>query len=211
MDLDKTALLGSVNTLIASPDAHELFDKLNAVAAIATSVPVALTNGAAVLNPLLQLRTRNMEAFDRVVRMIEAKREALGYDRLVQVTRVYAYDKTSYMREFMDQKRTRQRKAADIENMLRPTRDRLLGNARLEFMRRQSAKWKELRDERLEFARVEGGGALTAAQRKQVLDEFWKQVDIDLDYRMARARVGNNPAPESDIVDLLAALNLPPR
>jgi hypothetical protein len=212
---DKKALLVAVNTLITSPDAHELYEQLCSVAYIATRAPVKLADKAEPLNPLLALRVADQPAFDRVIELIEARREALGYDHLVKPAE-RGYDKTRYMRDFMDQKRERQRLAAKIENMLRPERDQLIGNARLDFMRRQSARWKELRDEKLERARAAAGGTLSAEARKRILDQFWEAVDGDLAQRMEAAKRTQLSPTKSrvgidDMAALMEALELPSR
>ena len=64
--------------------------------------------------------------------------------------------------------------------MLRPERDKLVGNARLEFMNRQSAKWKEARDRFLTVAKDANGGSLTREQEDAALQQFWTAVDQDL-------------------------------
>lgn len=211
---DKQELLEAVNALIASPDAHELFDALRAVAPLVGRVAVRLADKAAVLNPLLDLLARDSRAYDRVFAMIESRRASLGYDALVR-PKDEGYDKTTYMRQFMDQKRERQRLAATIENLRRPERDKLMGNARLEFMRRQSARWLELRDQAVDQARVANGGQLTAELRASTLDAFWQAVDADLATKLEAAkREALNPhrkPPPDDMAALLEALKLPAR
>jgi hypothetical protein len=215
--VEKQALLEAVSVLITSPDAHQHFDALNSLYPLARAGhPVALAGDAAELNPMLRLRLRDPEGFDRVVDMIEAKRIGLGYDTLRKGTAAdKGYDKVEYMRQFMDQKRERQRLAATIENLRRPEKDKLVGNARLEFMRRQSVRWKELRDQAMEAARIANGGIMTEGLRKTTLDKFWTAVDNDLASKHEEAkREALNPKRKvvaDDMGDLLAALNLPAR
>src|SRR4051812_23821367 len=132
---EKQELLEAVTALITSPDAHELLDSLNSLYPLKRAGhPVALTGAAAVLNAMLRLRIADAPGYERVLDMIEMKRVALGYDTLRKGTAAdKGYDKVEYMRQFMDQKRERQRLAATIENLRRPEKDQLVGNARLEF------------------------------------------------------------------------------
>lgn len=208
---EKSALLEAVNALIASPYAHEWFDAMNAVVPAAMRAPVKLTDGPQVLNPLLRLRIKSPDAYQRVLGLIEAKREKRGLEPLVKPAE-QGYNKTTYMREFMDAKRERQRKAAEIENLLRPDRDRLVGNTRLEFMNRQAARWKEERDTALEVARHNAGGHLSADMRKAALDEFWSNVDRDLDSRLEaakRARLSPQKMTGGTLIELNKALTSP--
>jgi hypothetical protein len=218
MEDDKSELLKAVHTLISSPHAHALFDQLSDVLGIASRVPLLLRGDAAVLNSLLKLKLHNPGTYEKVIELIETKRAALGYDRLIQIPNKAGYDKTSYMREFMDQKRMRQRRAAEIENMRRPERDRLMGIARLEFMRRTSQRWKDLRDLALEQGRQDAGGSLTAAQRAKIIDTFWHAVDADLDVKYEAAKrdsLLNAPRKREvsvdDLTTLIEALRLPAR
>lgn len=214
---EKQALLEAASALITSPEAHSLLEALDSIFPLArVGHPVGLSGDAAALNPMLRLRLKDVEAYGRVLDMVESKRLSLGYDSLRKGTAAdRGYDKVEYMRQFMDQKRERQRLAAAVENIRRPERDKLVGNARLEFMRRQSMRWKELRDEAMEHARHQNGGTMTETLRKNTLDRFWTAVDDDLAAKMEAAkRAALTPqrgVPGDDMADLLAVLNLPAR
>jgi hypothetical protein len=183
----------AVNALILRPDALELFEAMDALLNLVPRVPVRLTGAPAVLNPLLDLKSTDPTAFSRVMDLAEAKRTALGKQPL-RPPKATGYDKTEYMRAFMDQKRERQKRAAEIENLRRPEKDRLIGNARLEFMRVQSAKWKTQRDAALAKASQSSGGRLSAEVREAVLAAFWAGVDKQLDDDWDAAKFGK-PAP----------------
>jgi hypothetical protein len=212
---DKQLLVEAVNILIVDPAATELYQSMALAAGVAARVSIVLTGEAAVLNPLLRLRVNDREAYDKVLELIDRKRQERGLSTLVN-REPKGYDKTAYMRQFMDQKRERQRRAAEIENMRRPERDRLVGNARLEFMRLQSLKWKQLRDQMMKRAQDAAGGSLTADARRELVERFWRTVDADLDAKAEAAKKAQlNPSrrvKESDESDsLLEALNLPGR
>lgn len=185
----KQELLEAVSALITEPNAHDLYDTLRAIIPTALRHPIRLSDGAAVLNPLLKLRVADEAAYTRVLDLIERRRAELDYDPLEVPDGPSAYDKVAYMREFMEQKRQRQRVAADIENMLRPERDKLVGNHRLEFMRQQSLRWKLQLDEYLAKAKDAAGGKMTKEQLSKSRGLFWSAVDDELERRREAARI----------------------
>lgn len=211
---DKQLLLEAVNALIQSPQAHEWYDALTAAVPLAQRHPIKLSDGPAVLNPLLKLRLQDKIAYERVIGLVDQHRAKLGYDPLVPPVEPAGYDKVEYMREFMEQKRVRQRLAADTENLLRPERDKLVGNHRLEFMRRQSAKWKAQLDSHLQHAREASGGSLTKEQDRAARAAFWATIDRDLERRHEWARRESlkpphqrQALPEVPMDELLATVN----
>jgi len=208
--------LEAVNILIASPNAHEQFEAVETISRIAAIHPIKLTGEGASMNALLKLRVSDPAAYERVLELVEKRRADLGYDAL-RTPKGAGYDKVEYMRQFMDQKRERQRLAAEIENMLRSDRDKLVGSARLEFMRRQSAKWKLQRDAFLERARAGlGTKSLDKEQMQAALAQFWSAVDEELEARHAAAKAellkpaGKRHVPDVQLDVLLAALKFDP-
>ena len=216
MDADsKAELLEAVNALITSLHAKEMFSSFLVAADVAARAPICLTGAAEVLNPLLRLRMQNRPAYESAIGLVEARRALRGAPPLTGC-KDSGYNKTAYMQQFMDQKREREKRIAVIENLRRPERDHLRGNHRLEFMRRQSVKWKDLRDRALEAAREEAGGTLSAVQRKELLTRFWKAVDDDLEAKLIEAKQAQldphrKPITDDDMQELWKALKLPPR
>jgi hypothetical protein len=186
--MDKQELLEAVNELIVAPDAHDLFEALRDVIPLATRQPILLTGRSAAVNPILRLRVDNVEAYNKVMELVERRRAERGYDALQPAAEPPGYDKTAYMREFMEQKRVRQRRAAEIENMLRPERDKLVGNHRLEFMRQQSLRWKEQLDAHMRKVKDASGGSLTREMDRMHRGQFWAAVDRHLDEKYEAAR-----------------------
>lgn len=178
---DKELLLDAVNTLIFEDDAPALYQSLLATAEFAMRHPVKLAGRAAALNALLKMRMEDAAAFWRVVGLVDAKREARGMLPLAKPAEPVVVDKTAYQKEFMAQKRERQRRAAELENLARPKTAQLRGNARLEFMNAQSAKWKQQRDAFIERARVAAGGRLSQETLALAISQFWAGVDAELD------------------------------
>lgn len=180
MNENQDELIDAVNFLVVSPDAQTAYNSMLAVANLSKVHPVALTGAAAALNPLLHLRNADEDAYERVFALVESKRSAAGLSPLERPASD-RYDKIEYMRAFMDAKRQRQRRAAEIENMLRAEPDKLIGRARLDFMDAQSAKWKQELDARLEKAREVKGGRLPRVQVDAIRAAFWSSIDDRLE------------------------------
>lgn len=187
---DRAALLAAVNRLATDPDAPRLFETLTEVVPVARRLGVRLTGDAAELNPLIELACHRPDHYDNVMLLVESKREQAGLVPLdPKRGQIEKFDKNEYMAEFMQRKRERERKAADIENTLRPERDRLVGRSRIDFMQMQAAKWKSELDQRIEAARLEAGARLKKSQIDAVRAAFWDEVDRYLDELEEYARV----------------------
>ena len=176
---DRENLLQAVNLLILDDNAPTYYDALTIVAPIRENLPIGLTGPAEVLMPLVHMYRTDRDAYDRVLDLVDRKREMRGWPPLQPAPK--GFDKVEYQRQFMDQKRQRERRAVEIENMLRPERDKLIGNARNDFMRHQSRKWKQRRDDMLEAARVAKGSRLSQDEYKGVIAGLWALVDQELD------------------------------
>ena len=98
------------------------------------------------------------------------------------------FDRNEYQRDFMYQKRVRERRAADIENMNRTDRTKLIGTKRIEFMRTVSNRWKKRRDELLDAERKRLEGTMPLEVMRSLLEQFWAGVDDELDTLEAEAR-----------------------
>lgn len=186
--IDTKTLLAPVNLLVTDPAAPNLYSAMMKVSELPPEIQVELTGEAASLNALLDLFRRDREAFWSVVDLIDRKREARGWPPLRKKEAPKGFDKVEYQRMFMDQKRQRERRAAAIENMLRPERERLIGNPRLEFMRVQSGRWRKLRDSMVNAAREANGGHLSKEATQAILAQFWEKVDRELDLKEEDAR-----------------------
>ena len=213
---DKQAMLDAVNSLILGDQTEEFFSYLLTAVNAAARAPIRLTGAAAVLNPLVELRGSNPDGYNQVLGLIDRRRATI--DRAPLATpRSEGYDKVGYMRAFMDQKRERQKRAVEIENLLRPEKDRLVGNARLEFMRLQSVRWKAARDRVLAETAEKMGGQVTQEVRRVTLDFFWAAIDELLEDRLEEAKKARiDPAfrprsAEDEMAALVAALRLPSR
>lgn len=185
---DREALLEAVNRLVTDEGANHLYMILTEVIPMARRLGVRLHGDNAVLNPLVDLAVDHPTQYANVMNLVETKRSARGLPPLDDArTKDDQFDKTDYMRDFMQQKRLRERKAAEIENMMRPDSAKLIGRTRLDYMQAQSNKWKKQRDELLAKARKEHG-RLTKEQMNALLKGFWQRIDDELEELEALAR-----------------------
>jgi len=178
--MESSDLLEAVRVLIGSPNATTLYSQLLAVQRLPPALPIKLTGDAAVLNPMLALYRTNREQYDTVMMLIDDKRELKDRPLLRDPPKPDKFDKNEYQRVFMDQSRVRQRRAVAVENDSRPTKDRLIGNARLEFMRQQAKRWKVRRDQVVQAARAANGGTLDQGYYTALLEQFWAGIDAEL-------------------------------
>lgn len=112
--------------------------------------------------------------------LIDRKRAAVGLAPLTHPVDE-GFDKSSYMREFMAQKRARLVRAAELENAQRPERDRLIGRHRLDFMDRLAAEWKIELDELFARSRAANGKRLPKDIVTTLRAQFWASIDKRLD------------------------------
>lgn len=213
MDNDtKLELVEAVNVLIRSPRAHDLYQlMLTASPLLARHKELALVGEAAPLNRLAKYKVSHPDTYASIIGLVEAKREAAGFTPLVQAVEE-RFDKSAYMQQFMQQKRERQRRAADIENLQRSERDKLVGRSRVDFMQRQSAIWKTERDAMLNRAKEAAKPRpLKKEEIDLVVDSFWQKVDARLDELEALARSGKHAARDAmSLADLEQALKHDP-
>jgi hypothetical protein len=177
---DKVAVASAVAALIQDADADEKFAGLCELGQVAVRYPVAFTGEFAVLNALLRLGATNPPDYAKMLDLVDARRVAAGREPLRRPAS-QGYNVNEYMRDFMAQKRDRQRRAVEIENMIRAGRDALVGRSRVEFMDRQAKLWKQERDAFLERVRAAHGGRAPRDVQTRDLDQVWGAVDKQLD------------------------------
>lgn len=174
----KAALAEAVEHLIDDAEAIPLFRQLTGVYDLARKgVPVRMVGRAAVLNPLLVLWLEDEPAAHRVIDLINRKRSE--YDR--PPIGDQDFNRRSYMRELMAQKRERGRRLVELVNELRSEDDKLRGAARIEFERLHSTRWLDVKKERENALREAEGRRLTADEMDSIKDQLWAEVDAELD------------------------------
>jgi len=208
----KNELVVAVNVLIQSPNAHHQFNMMEAVAPLLSRYKeLRLSGEADDLYPLARFKVSHPEEYVSIVELIERKRMDRGFEPLRTDTDD-KFDKAEYMQQFMQQKRIRQRRAADIENLQRGEREKLVGRARLDFMQRQSEQWKQERDALIDIARKAAHPRkLKREDISAVLEQFWGKLDAKLDALEAAARSGRYTGiKNTSLADLESALKYDP-
>lgn len=207
----KAALVAAANLLIRSPSARDHFAMLTAAAPLVARHPLLRFVGEAEpLNALAVVKIGEPETYVRVIELVESKRAEAQLPALAQEDEG-GFNKSAYMQQFMEQKRLRQRRAADIENMQRSERDKLIGRSRLDFMQRQSELWKQERDALLAKARdAIKPHRMTKDQIQSVVNQFWEKVDRRLDELEAKATTKGVIKNAASVAELDAVLRHDP-
>lgn len=174
---DRSAIAAAADILITDEDAVGLFKQLTGVYELARKgVPVRMVGGAEPLNPLLSLWLADEERAHRVFDLVNRKRDELDLGHLGDSD----FNRRSYMREFMAQKRERGRRIVELTNMLRSEREKLRGAGRMEFERAHANRWYEVKKEREEALRKAKGERLTSDELRQITTTLWADVDDEL-------------------------------
>jgi hypothetical protein len=207
----KEELVPAVKLLLGSTNAKDLYQTmLNAAPLIARHKDVRLTGEAECLNILAVVKFSHPSVYAGVIDLIERRRAEAELEPL-DTPAEEKFNKSEYMQQFMEQKRVRQRRAADIENMQRSERDKLVGRSRLDFMQNQSAIWKKERDAFLE--KVKDAAAPTRLKKEDIaaaVDQFWAKVDASLDKLEDAARRGKQITRSVSAADIDAILSVDP-
>lgn len=182
---DKTDLKAAMLTLVQDDNAAMLHKYLLDAVAIAGKLPIKLTDVAAPMNPLLWLAQTNHADFERRLGILDQVRAQRGLPPLMDS----GFKKNPYMADFMSQGRHRRGRASALENLDRPDRDKLRGNARLEFERTVQATWKKQLDALVTKARsASPAGRLSKPDMDALRARFWAGVDTALEEKEADSK-----------------------
>jgi hypothetical protein len=207
----KAELVAAANLLIRSGEARDHYEMLVAAAPLVARYPLLRFRGDAYpLNALATVKVGEPDVYRQIIDLVERKREEADLGPLVE-SEESRFDKSAYMQQFMEQKRQRQRRAAEIENMQRHERDKLVGRARLDFMQRQSEIWKKERDALMDKAREAAKPQrLTRDEIQIIVNQFWAKVDRQLDELEAKVTAKGVIKNAASVADLDAVLRHDP-
>lgn len=178
---DRQALAEAVDALAQDSDAADLFTKMNwIIELIDKGVPAQLTGRPAILNPLVQLYSEDVDTFDRVITLVNRTRTNNGLPTLDNEDSDET-DRKAYMREFMAKKREKQAVLVRLWNELRAERDKIKGTTRMEFEREHAARWQDEKKAREDAARGRLGRRLSNDERKAIASKLWDDVQEELD------------------------------
>jgi hypothetical protein len=191
MELDLQEAKEAAARLAKDESAKAHFDTLDEVLTKAGALPVKLFNTeASWLNPLLFLYKAHPDMFKTMVQWANDKRIQRGLTPLFGDRS--QFDKTEYMREFMAQKRERERRVVAIENMTRSDRDKLRGRSRETYLSVLSRKWMDEKAALVEAEKLRTGKkGLDREVMTAITNAFWAEVDrkIDLQEEAALKKV----------------------
>lgn len=171
--MDKDEILESVKFLAAlDKDSAQRYNlALGEVIALLGRYSLRFKGKYTELNPLLGIYESDPDLFESV----------LGIVRKRRADNVFAGRSRRYMADFMREKRARERRAIELENMTRPDNQKLRGVARMNFAKKVSAEWNERRLKMLAAARDQYGDRIPKEKLQELLDLFWKQIDDEMD------------------------------
>lgn len=185
--MNQTALLAAaVNELVQAEDASSKLDAIEAITPAARRYTARLTGELEVLNPLVELAVSSPDKYQRMLVLVDEARARAG---LLPLRAKKPFDKRAWVRDTMEQRRIRERRAADIENMTRAYKDRLTGQARMNFMQAQYNRWAQRYKEMLAEAQEQVGGEhLPRPLRAEIKARWWAEVDAELDAKEEQAK-----------------------
>lgn len=136
------------------------------------------------LNALIDVGLANREALDRLLTLAQAKR------RLVPVSK-----RVDYQRSLMQEKRNRLYRAVELEALMRGSP--LKGAAKSKYMRETQSRWMAERN-----AFIAAKGELSWKERNTAANEFWANVDAQLerDLKEAKAVLDRPPVKRKRVV-----------
>ncbi len=122
------------------------------------------------LNSLVDVGLQNRTAFDKLIELARNKR------RLIPATK-----RVDYQRELMREKRARLNRAVKLEELVRGSP--LTGDARVKYKAAVQQRWMHERN-----AFIAKRGDLSWKERNEAANEFWSQVDAQLQKDTAEAQ-----------------------
>lgn len=175
--MDKQRIAAGLTLLVTGKDFHRRIRQIREIASDWQKTPLLFGSTLEPLNALIDVAVVKPEAFERLVELAAAKR------RGVPVTK-----RIDYQRDLMRQKRERLYKALKLEELVRGAP--INGDARKKYMHGVQVKWMAQRN-----AFVKSKGNLSWKARNAAANEFWQQLDAQL---------------ERDLVEAQAVLDKPP-
>lgn len=170
MNYDKDRAREAVQLLVDSPYFHLHLKKLRGAAERPRALP--FKEPYEVFNELVAIGRQNVQAMENLIAVAEFKRSG----------------KNEYQRRFMADKRRRERKVIELEELM--TRTELPAKAKPVVLRQQRAVWNKERD-----AIIAATATSPVAERNQLLKEFWDRKEAELDELIEEAKRAKDAKP----------------
>ena len=167
--VERSKIVEAINLLIACDRYAKLVNELTGILENWDRHPMAYAGKLSPLNALLDVGLESREAFEKLIKLVEAKRKQLPKQR-----------RQDYQRDLMAARRARLAKAIDLEVLLHGEMDT---DAKAKFIKAIHVRWAEARDK---F--IKAKGELTWEQRNAASQQFWQAIDEKLDANLAYER-----------------------
>lgn len=191
--IDRNELLQAVNFFCTDQDAQDFYVKLLLTLQFIeeSGVRVKGLGREAIINPLVNQYLENSDTFERVIDLIQTKREQAGLPALVNpadeaesgVQREKRKDqkhRNTYFSNYMFNKRDRERRLIEAWNSMRSERDKVVGTARTEWIRQESARWLNEIEHRINKLVEQEGRRPTRAEKAAIGDKVWEEVEDEI-------------------------------
>lgn len=163
-------LVEAVNLLIAAPNYARLINEITRILDEWACHPMTYAGHLSPLNAVIDLGTTNRASFERLIKLIEAKR------KLVPET-----SRVDYQREYMAEKRARLSKALTLQELQKGKFTSAA--ARKQYSKDVQERWRTAREK---F--IADKGEISWADRNEAANEFWRGIDTHLDEAIAQER-----------------------
>jgi hypothetical protein len=177
------ALRAALFRLIALPleEAERAARALADLLPLAERYPLSATGEWAWLNPMLWKARHDPAKLRTYLSLVSLRREDSALSRVRLGGKASTAQRPAYQNALMRERRRRAALAAAVENARRPASQQLTGASRAQFMARMEKEWSAGRRAFLDAERRAAGGRLTKARERELIAEYWAQVDARLD------------------------------
>ena len=167
--VDKKKVTEAVNFLITTPNYAKLINEMTGIIERWDTHPMVYGGKLSMLNAMIDVGLENRDAFEKLLKLVEAKR------KLVPQTK-----RTDYQRNLMRDRRARLAKAMELAEM---TGGNLSPSQRKQREKELQARWAAARSDY-----IAKKGKLSWAERNEASNEFWRMIDRQLDANLTAAR-----------------------
>jgi hypothetical protein len=167
--VDKEEVVEAINLLIECERYAKFVNEMTGILESWDQHPMAYAGDLTPLNALLHIGVKNRDKFERVLKFIESKRKERPKQR-----------RQDYQRELMAQRRARDAKAIDLEELQHGP---MSAPQKKKFLKELQERWAVAKEK---F--IQGQGRLTWDERNKKSQEFWASVDKRLDINLAHER-----------------------
>jgi len=165
--VSKKDVAEAVNFLILASNYTKLINEITRIIERFDTHPIGFRGKLDCLNALIDVGLADRAAFERLVRLMEARRKLIPDSK-----------RADYQRDMMRERRARMAKALELHELTHHLT--LTGAARRMKEREIQTRWRKARDQ---F--IGERGELSWGERNDAAGEFWAKIDAQLDASLA--------------------------